>query len=193
MIKLNEAGMRDRIIFFVLGALLATIAYVAGNMNNFSSAEDYDFSDLKVFKNVHIEHSLSVGDYLTIGYDLPDSAEQSSDSEEQILEKLMSGELSVEEYTDYTIEKIEKQVEDTKEEIDEILFGNSHSERSRKPSIVLSTLGGMGSSIFLNSGNTDTEKDNSILIETSQIGADEFQYPFIKVSNPPFTKTISVK
>ena len=189
MLRLNEAGMKDRIIFFVLGALLATFAYMAGDMSNFSSADDYDF---KVFKNVHVEQGLSVGDYITIGHDLPNSTEQSSDSEE-ILEKLMSGELSIEEYTDYTIEKMDKLIEDATEEIDEILSGKTYSERTRKPSIVLSILGQMGSSIFLNSGNTDTEKENSILIETSQADSDGFKYPFIKVSNPPFTKTINVK
>ena len=191
MKNINEAGMKDKIIFFVMGALLATIAYVAGDMSNFSSAEDYDLSDMKVFKNVHIEHSLSVGDYITIGYDLPDLEEQSSDLEKQIVEKIISGELPLEALSDHYEKKTEKIVEDTTEEVDEILYGNS--QRPTQPYISLSTLGDMGSSIFLYSGNIENEKDNSVLIQTSQIGNDEFQYPFIKVSNPPFTKTINVK
>ena len=58
MIKLNEAGSKDRIIFFVMGALLATIAYIVGAIDS-TNAED----DKKVFsQDVLIKGSLLVTD-----------------------------------------------------------------------------------------------------------------------------------
>lgn len=43
---INEAGPRDRIIFFVLGCLLSTIAYIAGDIDNINAQ---DTQDKKIF------------------------------------------------------------------------------------------------------------------------------------------------
>ncbi len=40
MLNINEAGMKDRIIFFLLGGLLATISYLAGDINNINAQHD---------------------------------------------------------------------------------------------------------------------------------------------------------
>ena len=53
--------MRDRIVFFILGALLATLAYFAGDMNNAKAKDEVVTEDLNVLGDLHLAGRLMVG------------------------------------------------------------------------------------------------------------------------------------
>jgi len=60
--------MRDRVVFFILGAVLATVAYFVGDMNPISAQSDTKFFD----GNVVIDGSLHVkGGKLIVSHALP--------------------------------------------------------------------------------------------------------------------------
>ena len=54
--------MRDRIVFFVLGALLATIAYFAGDMNNLSAQGEVTHIEKLSVGELTVDKTLIVGD-----------------------------------------------------------------------------------------------------------------------------------
>ncbi|MDE0323662.1 MAG: hypothetical protein OXN27_07035 [Candidatus Poribacteria bacterium] len=60
--------MKDRIIFFVLGAILATIAYFVGDMRNVSAQNETAF-----FDNVEVLGHLSVRGSIVVQHHLPDN------------------------------------------------------------------------------------------------------------------------
>ena len=53
--------MRDKIVFFILGALLATLAYFAGDMNDAKAKDEVVIGDLDVTGNLTLAGSLRVG------------------------------------------------------------------------------------------------------------------------------------
>lgn len=53
--------MRDKIVFFILGALLATLAYFAGDMNNAKAKDEVVIGDLDITGNLTLAGSLKVG------------------------------------------------------------------------------------------------------------------------------------
>lgn len=55
--------MRDKVLFFILGAVLATIAYFIGSMNRSGSNDE-----VTTFEKLHIEKSLTVGDSIIVGF-----------------------------------------------------------------------------------------------------------------------------
>ena len=163
--KLDEARTKERIIFFVMGALLATIAYVAGDMTASSIAQD-DTDDLKVFKNVHIEKSLTVGEVINMG---PIQKMKPSDSPFQRLDNL-----------DKKLEKMDD-------------FLKTFSTPAGGYPYMSLRVNEEDASIFMGSGTVHTENENNILIKVSKSDPDGFDYPYIKVSKEPFSKTFGVK
>ena len=72
--------MRDRIVFFVLGAIIATVAYFVGDMSNISAQNGRAVFDklvvrdtLTVGKRVLVGNELSVGGYIQVHHKLPDN------------------------------------------------------------------------------------------------------------------------
>jgi len=63
--------MKDRIVFFVLGAILATIAYFVGDMsNNISAQNEGDFAR---FDDVIVSDTLWVHGKIVVQHVLPDN------------------------------------------------------------------------------------------------------------------------
>ena len=79
--------MKDRIVFFVLGAVLATIAYSAGDMNQAtgqSGTKEFD-GDVSIKGHLHVEGVIVVGDIsksptntITLIADAPDGSGDSN-------------------------------------------------------------------------------------------------------------------
>ena len=53
--------MRDKIVFFILGALISTLTYFAGDMNNVKAKDEVVIGNLDITGNLTLAGSLKVG------------------------------------------------------------------------------------------------------------------------------------